>query len=862
MDINIRVSGMTCGSCAVSLEKKLMDLPGVAAATVNFATSLATVTLKPKRATTSPVGADDDGADGAGVLATRQSVEAGIVKFGYKVLREHYSHSTWKVKGMTCGSCANFLEDHLMKVPGVVSATVNFATCSAAVQADPEVCPSSAVRRAVVDAGYDVEESGETTVGDTNGEVDLLDRVEEKEYYLRRLIVAILLSIPIAGIMVAEAAGSETVHSRRILFGGIQAGLATPCVLYSGIGFFIRAFTSLRHFMFTMDTLVAVGVGGVYIASIVTYALTVAGTPAAFYFDTAGLLVSFMTLGKYLEALAKSQTCSALTALMKLAPDSAHLVTETDVLTIKATELRLEDVFRVYAGEKMPADGIVFRGSSDVDENLLTGESIPKVVEVGSEVIGGTLNLTSTLDVTATRVGSATTLSKIVKIVEDAQSAKPRLQQVADQIASVFVPVVIIGGVAVLAVWLLIGGLVGIPEAYLDDGEGWGMFAFNRFLATIVVACPCALGLATPTAILVGTSIGARRGILAKSGVVLEAVANITHIIFDKTGTLTTGSLRVINYQLFDLDGNATGELTPAVLQAIVAVEMQSTHPIARAVTTFAQEKVGEAFDIPEVSDSTTIPGRGISASIGGITVSIGSANLAVEAVASGFPAAMTDYSKTPLTKVYIVYGGALVAVLLLQDEVRDEAKVVVEYFHNLGKTVMMVSGDNEHAAQAVADQVGIPASCVFAGRLPGEKVDVVASVQQNSGKGNVVCFVGDGINDAPALAQAHVGVAIGAGTDVAIETAEAVLMRSSLLDLPTLYCLSEKVVLRIKLNLLWACAYNVVMIPFAAGIVLPIADVKLPPLYAGGAMALSSLTVVCSSLLLQLFTPPIADLQ
>ena len=520
---------MTCGSCAVYLEKQIMEMPGVTAATVNFATSLACITA---------------------TSTSRQALEAGIIKSGFNVLHET-SNTSWKVKGMTCGSCANYLEGRLLELPGVKTATVNFATCSAAVEANPDVCSSEAVKNAISAAGFAVEESGEASM-ESHGEVELLERTEEKEHYKRRLIMAIILTLPIAAIMIAKAAGSEAVKSRVILFGGIQCALATPCVLYIGNGFFTRAWASFRHGVFTMDTLVAVGVGGVFTASIVTYALTIAGTVAAFYFDTAGMLITFMTLGKYLESCAKSQTCSALTALMRLAPESAHIVTDTDVATIKASALKPNDVFRVFAGEKVPADGLVLRGSSDVDEHLLTGESIPKVVVVGTEVIGGTLNLTSTIDVTATRVGSATTLSKIVKIVEDAQSAKPPIQRIADRIAGVFVPVVIITALVVLIVWMMVGGFAGIPHHFLESNESWGMFAFNKFLATIVVACPCALGLATPTAIMVGTSIGARRGILVKSGVVLEAVSNISCVIFDKTGTLTTGALRVVDSQLFE----------------------------------------------------------------------------------------------------------------------------------------------------------------------------------------------------------------------------------------------------------------------------------------------------------------------
>ena len=846
---------MTCGSCAASLEKRLRVSPGVKDVAVNFATSMASIVV-------------NEGEEG---IATRKALEAAIQEAGYGVLKT-LSKSSWRVKGMTCSSCAAYLEKCLLEAPGIVSASVNFATCSASVEADPSVCSTEEVRMVISNAGFGVEESGEAS-DELQGEVALLERSEEKDHYRRYLIFAIVLSIPMAAIMIAHAAGSTAVKSRPILFGGIQAALATPCVLFIGRGFFIRAAAALRHRTFTMDTLVAVGVGGVYLASVVTYVLTIVGVRAAFYFDTAGMLVTFMTLGKYLESLAKSHTCSSLTALMKLNPETAHVVTDVDVTTVKASSLKVGDVFRVFAGEKIPADGKIIRGTSDIDEHLLTGESIPRVVGVadatgsGAEVIGGTLNLTSTIDVVATRVGSATTLSKIVRIVEDAQSAKPPIQRIADRIAGVFVPVVIGIGLLVLAVWLAVGGTVGLPDRFLEANEGWAMFAFNKFLATIVVACPCALGLATPTAIMVGTSIGARRGILIKSGVVLEAVSNISCVIFDKTGTLTTGHLRVVNTRFFDPSSTPTSKLPHEVLTAVIAVEQQSTHPVARAVVQFLKEELGADgidVEIPVPTTTTTIPGRGISAVVNGVVVCVGSAVLAIEsAIDGGIPTAATDLAKTSTnTTVFVVFGGRLVAVLFLQDEIRDEARSVVEYFHNLNKTVLIVSGDNERAALAVAQALSIPDSCVFAGRLPAEKISVVASVQQHSAVDNVVCFVGDGINDAPALAQANVGVAIGAGTDVAIETADAVLMHSSLLDLASLHSLARKVVWRIKVNFLWACAYNCIMIPFAAGLFLPIADITLPPLFAGFAMAMSSVTVVCSSLLLRTFKPPIANTQ
>ena len=802
--------------------------------------------------------------------------------------------------------------------------------------------------------------------GENDHIVGALERKEEIVYYRNKFLGSLIFSLPLMVAMIIFMIHPFMAYEEehKTILNSIYMILATPAVLYFGKDYFIHAYSGLKRCQFTMDTLVAVGVGGAYVFSILALGLQFAGINATCYFDTAAELITFMLLGKFLEAAAKAKTSDALVLLLKLTPPSASLIrtladgTE-EVVTVPSASLAAGDRVRVAAGDKIPVDGTVSAGVSEVDEAAVTGESLPRQVGVGSKVVGGTINAVSVITVTATAVGSETVVAQIIKIVEDAQRTKPAIQRFADRIAGVFVPCVLAVSAIVFFAWIVLGIFDLYPGEW-RDGESPYVFAFQNFLSTLVVACPCALGLATPTAIMVGTGVGAEMGVLAKSGIVLETAPLIDTFIFDKTGTLTTGKLSVTSSAYFSRCGalcagsGAAAHQSTAVtasaqirlslcaddLRVIALVESMATHPIAVAITQHIRDDIARqeadaasrststlfagaggtggshsgplsspllsnssaallrttvsarsgspasamiVKDTDPVAKHTVIGGKGISAEVGGVVVKVGTVAFIQEGGACTMPQgsanALELMRQQGRTIVAASVGPFVVGLFGLADQPKPEARRVVAYLHERGKKVMMVTGDNEAAALRIAREVGIPCSAVVASCMPADKERIVTREQQRdkhndplsafpsppssspSGaqkqSSTKVAFIGDGINDSPALAQADIGIALGAGTDIAIECADAVLMHDSLKDIIAFVDLARTVVRRIRLNFAWALGYNLVMLPVAAGLLFPIMGKGLPPVVAGIAMIMSSLSVLMSSLTLRCYSRP-----
>ena len=809
--IDIPVLGMTCASCVGRVEKAIAAVPGVAAASVNLAAERAHVELT------------SDGQTAAVIDAIR--------KVGYEPLERRIELT---VAGMTCASCVGRVERALRATAGVISAQVNLATERAQVQV-LDGTDLGALTAAVAKAGYDARPTAEATPELADREREA--REAEIQGLKRNVITAATATAPL---FLVEMGRHFVPGVHHWLAGAIgeqpwrlaSFALAAFVLFGPGLRFYRKGVPNLVRRTPDMNSLVVLGASAAFLYSVVaTFApgLLPAGADHIYY-EAAAVIVTLILVGRLFEAQAKGRTSEAIKRLMTLQAKTARVEREGVALEVPIGEVRVGDVVLVRPGERIPVDGEVVGGGSFVDESMITGEPIPVEKAAGAAVVGGTVNKTGAIRFRATKVGAATMLSQIVRMVEAAQGAKLPIQALVDQVTSWFVPAVI--GIATLtfAVWLLFGASPALS------------FALVNAVAVLIIACPCAMGLATPTSIMVGTGKAAELGILFRRGEALQSLRDVQVVAFDKTGTLTLGRPALTDLQV------AHGRDEAEVLRLIAAVEGSSEHPVAQAIVDAAKSR---ELSIPPAEDFQSIPGFGVAAQVEGRTVEVGAdrymTRLGISVAALSAEAErLAREAKTPL---YAAVDGELVAIVAVADPIKQTTAAALQALHAQGLKVVMITGDNARTANAVAEQLGL--DDVVAEVLPDGKVAAVRDLQARFGR---LAFVGDGVNDAPALAAADVGIAMGAGTDIAIESADVVLMRSDLQGVATALALSRAVLRNIRQNLVWAFGYNVVLIPVAAGALYPAFGLLLSPMVAAGAMALSSVSVLTNALRLRGF--------
>ena len=735
------------------------------------------------------------------------------------------------IEGMSCASCAMTIENAVSKIPGVHKASVNLATEIMTVEANDSVTPED-IAKVVDGVGYGARPRGKSV------EEELEEKNEKKEAHLREmkrnLTISAIFTVPLLFIAMADMVGIPmpaflSPMQSPVSYALIQLALVLP-ILWVGRRFFVDGFKALSKGHPNMDSLVALGTSAAFLYSLYgTYHVLEGHAHFAMnlYYESAGVILTLITLGKYFEDVSKGKTSMAIQTLVGLAPKMATVLRDGQEVEVPVEEVQVGDLIRVKPGEKVPVDGVVTEGNSTVDESMLTGESIPVSKAVGDEVIGASLNKTGSFILKATKIGKDTALSQIIQLVEQAQGSKAPIAKLADKVSGVFVPIVIVLALVSGLAWYFLGQ------------ESW-VFALTITISVLVIACPCALGLATPTAIMVGTGKGAENGILLKSGEALEEANHVNMVVFDKTGTITNGTPVVTDVVTADSTD------ADALIRLAASLEVASEHPLGEAIVAKAKEQ-GAAFD--EVTNFEAIPGFGIKGHVGETLVFLGNekwmrenglANVEMNDKANHF----AEQGKTPL---YIGYNDAVQGLIVVADTVKESSARAIQTLHEMGIQVAMMTGDHERTAQAIAAEVGIDR--VFSEVLPQDKANYVSKLQE---EGYIVAMVGDGINDAPALAQAQVGIAIGTGTDVAIESADAVLMKSDLMDVPAMLKLSRATIRNIKENLFWAFAYNIIGIPFAMGVLHLFGGPLLNPMIAGAAMSFSSVSVVLNALRLK----------
>ena len=846
------VTGMTCASCAAVIEKVVSRVAGVRSVSVNLATERMSVSFDPSEIGESDISeAVTKAGYGAIALDTASSAPATAVPAGASGKGPNLGTVTLGIMGMTCSSCATVIEKTLAKVTGVQSAAVNLATETATVTFDPATVGIDALIDGVRGAGYDAVLRVETgDVAGSKGE-DVQRAAQAKHARRQRnlFIFALVFSLPLAAMMLP---GVMDVTSRAVgmwltaTFGGmwdpmmvgkyIGFALATPVQIVCGAQFYRGFWHALKRRTGNMDTLIAIGTSSAYLYSLAATFIPALQAQPVFY-ETSAFLLTFVILGKLLEARAKGRTGDAIKKLMGLAAKTARVVRSGMETDVPVEQVVAGDVLVVRPGEKVPVDGLLIEGRSSVDESMLTGESIPVEKNIGDPVIGATMNKLGSFRFRATKVGKDTALAQIVKLVEDAQGSKAPVQRFADRISAVFVPVVVAIAFLTFLVWLFAVPHF-VPASFYATATPF-VTALLAGTAVIVIACPCALGLATPTAIMVGTGKGAENGILIKSGEALETAYKIEAIVFDKTGTLTYGKPVVT-------DTDAFGDFDPAdAFRLAAALERSSEHPLAEAIVSHATEK---GMALGDVAGFIAVPGHGVEGVVEGHRVVLGNRKLMVrESVdASPYTDRIESLESEGKTVMLTAIDGKPAGMIAVADTLKDNSREAVERLAKMGVAVYMITGDNRRTAEAIASQVGIAPDHVLAEVLPEHKAEEVGKLQA---QGLVVAMVGDGINDTPALAKADVGIAMGAGTDVAMETGGIVLIKNDLRDVVTGIELSRATMRKIHQNFFWALGYNSLGIPIAAlGL--------LRPELAGAAMALSSVSVVSSSLLLRRFKP------
>lgn len=815
--LSLPVEGMTCASCVGRVERALKAVPGVQTATVNLATERADITFGDPADPQAAVGAIES----AGYAVREETTELGI-------------------EDMTCASCVGRVEKALRQIPGVIEANVNLATERARVRHSAGIVTTAMLEAAVEQAGYKARRLSAATA--SSDDQDSERRENEARGLRRSLLIAALLTLPV---FVLEM-GSHLIPAMHHWVLGVlgeqrngylQFVLTTLVLFGPGLRFFRKGVPALLRGAPDMNSLVSVGTAAAYGYSVVaTFIPQVLpqGT-ANIYFEAAAVIVTLILLGRTLEARAKGRTSQAIKRLVGLQAKTARVERNGETLEIPLDQVTTGDVVFVRPGEKIPVDGQVVEGASYVDESMITGEPVPVSKSVGAEVVGGTINKTGAFSFRVTKVGANTVLAQIIRLVEEAQGSKLPIQALVDKVTLWFVPAVMAAAALTFLIWLIFG-----PTPALT-------FALVNAVAVLIIACPCAMGLATPTSIMVGTGRAAELGVLFRKGEALQALRDVSVIALDKTGTLTKGRPELTDLvpaEGFDYD---------EVLALVAAVETRSEHPIAEAIVAAAKQRDIKIAAI-EAFDAT--PGFGVSAKVSGRTVSVGADRFMTQLgldVASFLPAAqrLGEQGKSPL---YAAIDGRLAAVIAVADPIKETTPEAIKALHALGLKVAMITGDNAATASAIARQLGIDE--VAAEVLPDGKV---AALKQFRSHGARVAFVGDGINDAPALAEADVGLAIGTGTDVAIEAADVVLMSGDLRGVANAIALSQATIRNIKQNLFWAFAYNAVLIPVAAGMLYPINGTLLSPIFAAAAMALSSVFVLGNALRLKRFQAPMS---
>jgi Cu+-exporting ATPase len=820
--LQLSINGMTCASCSTRVEKALNKTTGVLEANVNLATEQAAVAYDPSQ-------------------VSPKQIQDAVEHAGYGVVTDEIE---FPVTGMTCASCSTRVAKALQKTPGVLEATVNLATEHASVRYVPTTLGWSELKEAVEKAGYGVIET-EETLDDQAEDVEAQARARELANKKRTLLISVALAVPLFVLSMArdfgliqawllepwasiEAGmshgGTDAMHypASADLLNWLFLALATPIQFYCGRDFYVHAWSALRNKTANMDTLIALGSSVAYFYSL---ALMVFSINGHVYYETAGLIITLILVGKYLEARAKSQTSGAIKALIGLQAKTARVRRDEQELDIPIAQVRKGDVVVVRPGEKIPVDGIIISGRSSIDESMISGESVPLEKGIGDTVLGATLNTTGSFLFRATRVGKETALAQIIKLVQQAQGSRAPVQRLVDQIAAVFVPVVLVIALLTFLGWYFIGG-VGLSQSLI--------FA----VAVLVIACPCALGLATPTAIMVGTGVGAENGILIKNAESLERAVKIQTVVLDKTGTITEGKPKLTNLQ-------STGD-EQEFLRLVASAERQSEHPLAQAIVQTAEER---GIALAEPARFEALAGHGISAQVDGRDLLIGSPRLMSDRGIDlgNLSDTITQWQAEGKTVMVAAEQQHALGLVAVADTIKESSREAIAALHDQGIEVMMLTGDNQRTAQAIAEQVGLKR--VRAEVLPADKANEVERLQQ---QGKIVAMVGDGINDAPALAQADVGIAIGSGADVAIEAADITLMRGDLRSVPQALLLSRRTFSTIKWNLFWAFIYNVIGIPIAAGLLYPAFGIQLSPILAAGAMAFSSIFVIGNALRLR----------
>lgn len=816
--ITLKISGMTCAACAANIEKVTKKLSGVVSSTVNVSVEKASITYDP-------------------TLVSPKEIEGAIRSIGYGVVKEKIS---FDIGGMTCAACAQNIEKVLKKQKGVESVAVNFSLAKASVEYDSALVSVKDIMSAIEGIGYTAARRVDKKESEDRERKAREDEIKKQR---TNLIIAVALGIPISFGDMSNAFPTllwfvpAFLADDRLLF-----ILTTIVMVFPGRQFFVGTYKGLKHGVTDMNLLIATGTGAAYAVSVAATFLDLGPGYMHTYYDTAALLIAFIVLGRYLEATTKGKTSEAIRKLMGLQAKTARIIVDDVEKEVPVEDVAVGDIVVVRPGEKLPVDGVITFGASAVDESMITGESMPVEKNPGNAVIGATLNKTGSFRFKATKVGSDTALAQIIELVENAQTSKAPIQRIADVVAGHFILAVHVISLLAFLFWFFVGfEMFGVAQSAAFAGVSPFLFSLLISITVLVISCPCAVGLATPAAIMVGTGKGAENGILIKGGESLEMAHKLNTIVFDKTGTLTQGEPQLTD--VISTASHTEGE----VLRMAAIAEKGSEHPLGEAIIKGA---ISRNIDIPDATSFKAITGHGVEAEFEGKRILLGTRKLMSDhgIDVSHLNAPMEKMEHDGKTAMLIGLGQDAIGIVAVADTLKEHSKEAVKKLHKMGIEVVMITGDNARTASAIAKQVGIDR--VLAEVLPKDKANEIKKLQA---EGKVVAMVGDGINDAPALTQSDVGIAMGAGTDVAMESAGIVLIKNNLLDVVASIRLSKLTMSKIKQNLFWAFGYNTIGIPLAAGILYPFVDkIMITPVLAAAFMAMSSLSVTANSLIMK----------